>query len=547
MLSYLDATIYEDKKASGLALKEEKEKLENIAKETPGVVYQYLVRLDGSSCLPYASDGIMGIYGVTPESVKNDASRIFEILHVEDTIPVIQAIKKLFDNLSFWRMEYRVNHPTKCVIWVEGRATPKRLKNGDVLWHGFIMDITERKEMEISMEEAVKKIKAQQLFLEILIESAPIPIFYKNRDRVYMGCNSAYSDLCGLKKEDIVGKTVYDVAERERAARYEAGDIRLLANPNETQVYEYEVQNNKTGRTQNVIFFKRVYCDVNGESQGIIGSILDITKQKKYEKALKMFNEELSKRVENELRKRLEAEDNLSKERDSLMQSAKMAELGNMLGAIVHQWKQPINTIAVTAQNIKFAFEVDELTQEEIEQNIGLIMKQVVFMSKTAEDFQNFYKPSRERKDFLVCQNIAFIVEMLSKQLKLSNIEAEIVCAQEICATGYENEFKQVILNVISNAKDAFMEKKIDNKKIVIEIFLADNLINIRIQDNAGGINEELLPEKLFESFVSTKGDNGTGIGLAMCKTIITEHFNGKIRARNIENGAEFSIQIPLR
>jgi len=102
-------------------------------------------------------------------------------------------------------------------------------------------------------------------------------------------------------------------------------------------------------------------------------------------------------------------------------------------------------------------------------------------------------------------------------------------------------------LNVVSNAKDAFAEKKIDNKKIVIEIFLADNLININISDNAGGIKEELLPEKLFESFVSTKGDNGTGIGLAMCKTIIAEHFNGKIRARNIENGAEFSIQIPLR
>lgn len=270
-----------------------------------------------------------------------------------------------------------------------------------------------------------------------------------------------------------------------------------------------------------------------------IAAFLDLTESVNYETSLKILNEKLMNRAEEETKKRVASE-------KTLIQSEKMAQLGNMIGVILHQWKQPLFSISIFAQELKLNSKSSNLSNELVLLNSEQILNQVDFMAKTADEFKDFYKPSKERKNFTVMNQIKIVEAILSKQLTLNNIVLEIQGLEDIEISGFESEFKQVVLNIITNSRDAFANSFIINPTIKIDVFKEGTFACISIEDNAGGISEELLPDKLFESFVSTKGNDGTGVGLSLCKTIIKEHFNGDIFAKNIENGANFTIKIPM-
>jgi PAS domain S-box-containing protein len=121
------------------------QRLQHLAAQLPGMVYQFLLRTDGTSCFPYASAGIIEVYGCTPEQVLSSAEAAFAVLHPDDLAAVSASIEHSAQHLCEWRTEYRVNHPTKGLIWLEGRASPERRDDGSTLWHGFITDISERK------------------------------------------------------------------------------------------------------------------------------------------------------------------------------------------------------------------------------------------------------------------------------------------------------------------------------------------------------------------------------------------------------------------
>jgi len=266
----------------------------------------------------------------------------------------------------------------------------------------------------------------------------------------------------------------------------------------------------------------------------------------KAERQLKVLNDELVIRVEEELAKRLKAEETNQKEREALIQSEKMAQLGNMLGAIIHQWKQPLNAIAMETQGMRDSYEFEELDKAEIDRVVKSIMSQITFMSATADDFRDFYKPSKDKKVFSILEQIEVVVKLLGKQLDMSNISMAIDGDNLLNANGYTSEFKQVILNIINNSRDAFEEKNNENAFIHILLKKDGDRAILKIVDNAGGIPGELLPDKLFEPFTSTKGKKGTGIGLSLSKTIIEEHMQGKIKAENTEDGTCFLIELPI-
>lgn len=260
---------------------------------------------------------------------------------------------------------------------------------------------------------------------------------------------------------------------------------------------------------------------------------------------LKKFNAELQKRVDKEVANRLSVEAQRQKEHEALIQSEKMAQLGNMLAAILHQWKQPLNSIALETQGIKDSFEFNELDETEVQRVVKSIMDKIAFMSTTADDFKDFYKPSKEKKEFSIIEQVESVVQLLGKQLKVSNITLSINGDRSICATGYTSEFKQVVLNIINNAKDVFEERQVKDAIIAIEVAKDGGRAVLTLADNGKGIPKELLPDRLFESFSSTKGERGTGIGLSICKTIVEENMGGKLSAHNTEDGACFVLELP--
>ncbi len=266
--------------------------------------------------------------------------------------------------------------------------------------------------------------------------------------------------------------------------------------------------------------------------------IKNMLKLKQKSDELKEMNKTLKAMVELEVGKRMELEAQRAQQLSALIQQTKMAELGAMMGAVAHQWMQPLTIISLSSQVI-----VDGKNPEVVEQYSKDILEQAVFMTQTMHDFKNFYKPSKKKTPFYVLVETAAIVLLLSSQLNQSNITVQISGDEDLCCLGYVNEFKQVILNLINNTKDACVEKGIKECNIDIHADSKDGLIILTLTDNAGGIPIDVLPT-IFDPFVSTKGEKGTGIGLSLAKTIIEENMQGKIYAQNVDGGARFTIEL---
>ncbi len=248
---------------------------------------------------------------------------------------------------------------------------------------------------------------------------------------------------------------------------------------------------------------------------------------------------------DNTEKKTLEAE-KLSQER-MLVQQAKMASMGEMISAIAHQWKQPLNVIGILCQGFDFErCDISESAEKQLNEVLEKILAQIDFMSKTIDDFRNFFKPEKEFVKFSLFEAISEIVAIIHPLVKKSNIAVTVIGEKEHLAYGMKNEFKQVILNLINNAKDAILEQKIKTGAIEISVHSTEQKNIIVVRDNAGGIPSHLLPDKIFESYVSTKGEAGTGIGLQIAKTIIHTNMKGSIFVHNDERGAVFTIELPI-
>ena len=257
----------------------------------------------------------------------------------------------------------------------------------------------------------------------------------------------------------------------------------------------------------------------------------------KYEKTL---NENLERKVEEEVSKRRDQE-------QLLIQQSKLASMGEMIGNIAHQWRQPLNALGLILQNIKFSYDMEELDDEFMDKSIEKANSITTKMSTTIDDFRNFYVPNKSKELFILDEAIERTISLIDSTYK--NYEIELIKnnqCKDIRIFGYEGEFSQVILNILTNAKDALIENCVENKKVIIDVSQENNFINISIKDNAKGISLEII-DKIFEPYFSTKEEGkGSGIGLYMSKTIIENNMDGKIVVNNIENGVEFLIKIKI-
>ncbi|MCF7919513.1 MAG: tetratricopeptide repeat-containing sensor histidine kinase [Candidatus Cloacimonetes bacterium] len=253
---------------------------------------------------------------------------------------------------------------------------------------------------------------------------------------------------------------------------------------------------------------------------------------------LKLLNENLEQRVETgiaELRKK-----------DSLMiAQSRQATMGQMIGFIAHQWRQPLNIINIIAQNLEDAFKYNELNEESLHRNVTDICNQITLMSQTINDFRNFFKPLSEKTFFSLNEVIPQTIRFVERSFINNNIRINLELAEDCSGEGLPNEFSQVILNLLNNSREAFAEvPDQQDKEVTIRLFKENGKSVITFKDNAGGIPAEILP-RIFESYFSTKSsENGTGLGLFMCKTIIEERMNGKITVSNTTRGAKFRLEI---
>ena len=241
----------------------------------------------------------------------------------------------------------------------------------------------------------------------------------------------------------------------------------------------------------------------------------------------------------------------------TLAQYQKLATIGTMISFITHQWKQPLNAIGLIAQNTEdILTEDEEFERDDIIDMMQSIMNHIVFMSETMENFKNFFKPEDVNVPFNVVSSIKSIMSLLTPALKKSNIEVVYDMPsnlEHIKVYGFVNDLKQVIMNIIVNGKEAIATRKESEPdlkgQIIIKLECVDNneRVVISIMDNGTGLSEETI-KKIFEMHYTTKGANGTGIGMYMAQMII-EKMNGTLNVSNrkdIDKGAVIEINVPV-
>ncbi len=243
------------------------------------------------------------------------------------------------------------------------------------------------------------------------------------------------------------------------------------------------------------------------------------------------------------------------KEKDILIEKqSKLAAMGEMMDAIAHQWKQPLNVISMIISNLKVeAVLGDEpISQEQIDDTENDIMEQINHLVETIDEFRKFFRPNRQLEQVSLKKLIQDVINLESNLLNSNHIETAVYDKENIEYNLISTEFKHVIINFISNAKDAFIENDITEKKLIFNIFKTNSHIIITATDNAGGIPENII-NTVFNVNVTTKSEGkGTGIGLYISKQII-DKINGTLYVKNIESdnsdigkGAQFTIELPL-
>jgi C4-dicarboxylate-specific signal transduction histidine kinase len=303
---------------------------------------------------------------------------------------------------------------------------------------------------------------------------------------------------------------------------YEAGAVDYLMKPIEPSILRSKV---------------RVFCDLFRQRKEL----------KRTQTELELQNAKLRKSyrlLEEETAQRLRMAEELREQEQMLLQQSRLAAMGEMIGNIAHQWRQPLNALGLLVQQMLLFYDLGEFNRELLEKNVSISKDLIKHMSSTIDDFRNFFRPDKEKVEFKVMGAIAGTVSLIADSFKNQHIAVEVIANYEPVIFGYQNEYGQVLLNILNNARDVLTERSIVDPRVTITIGAEDNRSIVAVADNAGGIPEEIM-HKIFDPYFTTKGpQQGTGVGLFMSKIIIEKNMGGRLSARNTADGAEFRIEV---
>ena len=354
-------------------------------------------------------------------------------------------------------------------------------------------------------------LKNQLEFMKVLLDTIPNPIYYSNVKGEYLGSNKAFANLYDLSKEEILGKTAFDFFPQEWAQERRDNDLELLRTRG-TNTFELMLHIG-TKRPRLFTFNKAVYTLADGGVGGIVCVMDDTTERLQH--------------------------------RQFLIQQAKLTEMGEMIAGVAHQWNEPLVELSAIMQDIEFSFNTGEMDSKKMKEFVRDAIIQIQYMSQTLKDFRNFLKPSTKKSLFCAKKALNEVLEIIGRQIFYSHIDLNVHYSKEEGAFpvyGYENEFKQVLLNVINNAKNKIVKTR-KGEKIDIYIEEGEVQTKIIIIDNGGKVPEKIIGF-IFDPYFTTN-KNGTGLGLYMAKIIIEDKMGGNISVENIENCVAFTILVP--
>lgn len=236
----------------------------------------------------------------------------------------------------------------------------------------------------------------------------------------------------------------------------------------------------------------------------------------------------------------------LKNKEEIMIAQSRHAAMGEMIGMIAHQWRQPISIVSMIANNMLLDVELGEVNEQRCYTQANDIIEQTEYLSKTIDDFRNFFRPNKE-KDIVCIEDVILETQkIIGSSLENSAVELIVKNGNKKQIKTYSRELLQVFINIIKNAKEALVENRSKDRKITISITDDEENVVTTFYDNGGGIDKD-IKDKIFEPYFSTKVEQtGTGLGLYMSKIIIQKHLNGIISVENFKDGACFTISIPI-
>jgi PAS domain S-box-containing protein len=430
----------------------------------------------------------------------------------------------------------------------------------------LLTDINERKKAQEALKESEERFR-------LLAETAPVMIWEAGPDGHCTFLNKPWIEYTGMdlgpQRENLIDGWT-DGIHPDDLQSCVSGFLSAL---NDRRDFSMEYRLRRTNGEYGWVVNTAVpRLTTNGELLGYIGTCFDVTERKRVKEALQHDKELLAQRVaerteelsntivklheeidervrmaqalEAESSERLTVQAELRQKELLLLHQSRLAAMGEMIGNIAHQWRQPLNLLGLLAQDLPMTYKLGQFTPEYLEISVQKMLQAINHMSQTINDFRNFFSPDKEKADFRVVETITRTISLLDGTLKKEQIETRVVTTSDPVVNGHPNEFSQVVLNIISNAKDAIVIRAVPNPTITIEVGTEEGKCVVTIADNAGGIPEDII-DKIFDPYFTTKGqDLGTGVGLYMSKTIVEKNMGGILTVRNVAGGAEFRIVI---
>jgi PAS domain S-box-containing protein len=472
----------------------------------------------------YWSEEVYHIYGVDPAHYTPTFETVGKAMHPGDLKTFLQAVHEAIYDRKPFDMHYRLIRPDGAVITVHtiGEVTYDP-EGKPLVKSGTVQDVTARKKDEDAL-----------LLFRNLLDRSNDAIFVNDPETGrFLNVNEKACSSLGYDRERLLGLTTLDI--EARFSNRAAWDDHVSEVKRKGHLI-LEGQNKRRDGTLFPVEVNVTYLTSGGQDYMVAVS-RDITERKKLLEQLEHLNRRLAERAWEEITK------NRTKEQLLQLQS-RQAAMGEMIDNIAHQWRQPLNNLGLVLQGIEKKFTSGSLTCKRMQEQAKTGMSLIRYMSQTINDFTNFFRHDKAMVNFRVKDVVTTALSFMETSLKRNAIAVMVDIADEVTIKGYRNEYTQVLVNILNNARDVFVERAIENPAITLRAFRENGWSILTIADNGGGISSELLG-KIFTPYFTTKQHNrGTGIGLYMAKTIIENNVNGKLTVRNKQEGAEFRIEV---
>ena len=509
------------------AIERERESLLELFDKGDSVLFRW--NNDKNWSIKHVSENVSTLTGYTKEEFLSLQIVYADIIHKEDIQRVISEVSEATtQNLDFFSHEpYRIIAKNGDIKWVLDHTVLQ--KDGDSVTHylGYISDITNQH----LLQDAIVN---ERNFISTIINNANAIIAVIRSDGIMSLINEYGENFTGYSKEEITATPFFWSRFLNEEKRDKVVGIIEQAKAGKIVKSFQNTWISKTGEERMFEWSNALVTKPDGSMDYLFTIGLDVSKQKMYE-------EELEKKVEEETAKHLE------KER-LLIQQSRMAAMGEMISNIAHQWRQPLNQISALKDELIEDYYFNELDNDKIEffkQRVGGSLQ---YMSTTIDDFRNFFKPDKEKTVFAIADSIGHTLSLLSDSLKSVNITVKTdINLDEAKAFGYPNEFSQALINILNNAKDALKSNNTaTERRINLSASIDSGLIRVYVEDNAGGIPDDII-NKIFDPYFTTKHKSqGTGLGLYMSKMLIEQSFGGRLTVANQNGGACFLIEIKV-